>query len=199
MKGNKMTKAESKYFNTAIKIDEAFLSLLERKDFEYISVKEICQLAKVNRTTFYLHYETLGDLLDEASTYLVEKCSSRFPNDLKFDKETIEKANLEDLYLISSKFLVPYLNFIKDNKRLFEASLKQAKTLNLEKTYTKMYESILSPIMTRFGINEKEKPYVISFYIQGIIGLIKQWLKDDCKDEPEYLVSIIENHIKTIK
>lgn len=36
-----MNKSESKYFNTAKKMDEAFIELLEKKDFEYISVKEI--------------------------------------------------------------------------------------------------------------------------------------------------------------
>lgn len=194
-----MTKAESKYFNTATKIDEAFLSLLERKDFEYVTVKEICQAANVNRSTFYLHYETLGDLLDEASTYLINKCNAKYPSDLKLNKEIIQSCGLDDLYLISSKFLIPYLTFIKDNKKLFETCLRQSKTLNLEKSYTRMYESILSPIMTRFGISEKEKPYVISFYIQGIIGLIKEWIKNDCSDDPAFIVSIIEKHIKTIK
>lgn len=60
-----MNKNESKYFNTAVKMDKAFLSLLEKKDFSYITVKEICEKAKVNRSTFYLHYETLEDLLSE--------------------------------------------------------------------------------------------------------------------------------------
>ena len=34
-----MNKNESKYFNTAIKMDQAFLELLEKKDFAYITVK----------------------------------------------------------------------------------------------------------------------------------------------------------------
>ena len=54
-----MNRSESKYFNTAVRMDEAFLSLLEKKDFAYITVKEICEAAGVNRSTFYLHYETL--------------------------------------------------------------------------------------------------------------------------------------------
>ena len=37
-----MNKNESKYFNTAINMDQAFLELLEKKDFSYITVKEIC-------------------------------------------------------------------------------------------------------------------------------------------------------------
>ena len=50
-----MNKNESKYFNTAIKMDEALIMLLEKKDFEYITIKEICDTAGVNRSTFYLY------------------------------------------------------------------------------------------------------------------------------------------------
>ena len=35
-----MNKSESKYFATAVRMDEAFLRLLEKKDFAYITVKE---------------------------------------------------------------------------------------------------------------------------------------------------------------
>ena len=52
-----MNKSESKYFNTALLMDEALLLLLENKEFEYITIKEICQKAGVNRSTFYLHYQ----------------------------------------------------------------------------------------------------------------------------------------------
>jgi hypothetical protein len=45
-----MNKNESKYFNTAVKMDKAFLALLEKKDFAYITVKEICEKAGVNRS-----------------------------------------------------------------------------------------------------------------------------------------------------
>ena len=58
-----MNKSESKYFNTALLMDEALLFLLEKKDFEFISVKEVCDKAGVNRSTFYLHYENMDDLL----------------------------------------------------------------------------------------------------------------------------------------
>lgn len=40
-----MNKSESKYFNTALRMDEALIALLEKKDLEYITVKEICHQA----------------------------------------------------------------------------------------------------------------------------------------------------------
>ena len=61
-----MNRSESRYFATAARMDEAFLTLLAKKDFEYITVKEICEVAGVNRSTFYLHYETMSDLLSES-------------------------------------------------------------------------------------------------------------------------------------
>lgn len=51
-------------------MDEAFLSLIEKKDFSYITIKEICERAGVNRSTFYLHYELLADLLEESTQYI---------------------------------------------------------------------------------------------------------------------------------
>ena len=46
-----MNKSESKYFNTAVRMDEALLELLEKKDFAYITVKEICE--KAGSESFY--------------------------------------------------------------------------------------------------------------------------------------------------
>lgn len=59
-------------------MDKALLELLEKKDFSYITVKEICEKAEVNRSTFYLHYETIGDLLEESIDYIQKKFLSSF-------------------------------------------------------------------------------------------------------------------------
>lgn len=74
-----MDRSQSKYFHTAAKMDEAMIALLNEKDFEYITVKEICQKAGVNRSTFYLHYENTRDLLEETVRYLINQFRSYFP------------------------------------------------------------------------------------------------------------------------
>ena len=66
-----MNRSESRYFATAARMDEAFLTLLAKKDFEYITIKEICEVAGVNRSTFYLHYETMSDF-----HYICYRCDS---------------------------------------------------------------------------------------------------------------------------
>lgn len=69
-----MNKSESKYFNTGPLYGRGVVALLEVKDLEYITVKEICEKAGVNRSTFYLHYETIADLVNEA----MENVNKRF-------------------------------------------------------------------------------------------------------------------------
>lgn len=77
-----MNKSESKYFNTALPMDDALIDLLKKKDLEYITVKEICKKAGVNRSTFYLHYETVADLLNEATETIDMRFSSYFSKDM---------------------------------------------------------------------------------------------------------------------
>ena len=75
-----MNKSESKYYNTALLMNEALLLLLEKKDYEFVTVTELCQKAGVNRTTFYLHYETMDDLLLETIEMVNKKFNDTFNN-----------------------------------------------------------------------------------------------------------------------
>lgn len=45
-------------------IRSAFAELIKEKPMEKITVKEIAELAEINKTTFYAHYETVYDLVD---------------------------------------------------------------------------------------------------------------------------------------
>ena len=169
-----MNKAESKYFNTAVKMDKAFLDILEKKDLEYITVKEICKYAGVNRSTFYLHYENIGDLLNESVQYMFDRLLTYFPDKDVSVIHDIENADLNELYLITPKLLNPYLTFILEHKKLFATSLSKSDSLRLNESYDKMVTNVLSRILDRFGISENRKNYMLTFYIHGIIAVIAE-------------------------
>ena len=113
-----MNKSESKYFNTALRMDEALIALLEEKDLEYITVKEICHLAGVNRSTFYLHYETISDLVNETLEMIDQRFLSYFPRQEEEVLGDIDSQEREELILVTREYLVPYLRFIQDNKKI---------------------------------------------------------------------------------
>lgn len=188
-KGSLMNKSESKYFNTARLMDEALLILLEKKDIEFITVKEICKKAGVNRSTFYLHYENVYELLAEA----LEMINDRFIQ--SFEKETISEkiknGNKEDLNLITPEYLRPYLKFIKENKRAFKLIHKKPDLFNVEQTFQKMYKNIFEPILEKFNINGYKRTYLFEFYIGGVVSIIKKWVELDCKTDIEDILNTI--------
>lgn len=187
-----MNKNESKYFNTAAKMDQAFLTLLEKKDFAYITVKEICENAGVNRSTFYLHYETLGDLLSESVEYMNEQFLAYMKQDTDVFMTSLKECPLSELYLITPKYLTPYLNYIKEHKRLFLTAVKNANTLRLEDSYDGMFHFVFMPILERYQVPDEYRKYLMAFYVQGLMAIITQWLKNDCKDTIEQIIDVMQ-------
>lgn len=186
-----MNRNESKYFNTAIKMDEALITLLEKKDFEYITVKEICDTAGVNRSTFYLHYENTSDLLQETARYIVDKHLKYYGIDNQRISLQFENCKRDELLFITDEYLTPYLTFIKENKRLFKVSIKRFHSMRMDEVYGKMFENIFSPILACFCVPEAERSYVMKFYLTGVFAVINEWLDKDCSDDMKTIIKVI--------
>ncbi len=191
-----MNRSQSKYFNTAKKMDEAFLALLEKKDFAYITVKEICAAAGVNRSTFYLHYETLGDLLAETLAGINNQFLAHMQKDTAVFIERMRDCPREELYLVTPEYLVPYLGFIEQNQRLFRTVLDNAATLRLDRSYEAMFAHVIAPILDRYGVAEKDRPYLMGFYLQGLMAIVSVWLKGGCAEPVDYVVKMIQCCVK---
>lgn len=187
-----MNRSESKYFATAARMDEAFLELLERKDFTYITVKEICEKAGVNRSTFYLHYETVSDLLAESARYIITQFVEAMPHDTAEFMSQIQTRPLEELYLITPEYLTPYLNYIKKHRRIFRTTLEQTSVLGMNDAYLSLNRHVFMPILNRYQVPLSNQKYMMPFYINGIMGIVNEWLKEDCEDSIERIISVIQ-------
>ena len=61
---NMNTKGNQRAVETENRIKYVFLNLLKEKDISRISVSEICKRAEIHRTTFYVHYKDVADLME---------------------------------------------------------------------------------------------------------------------------------------
>lgn len=186
-----MNKNESKYFNTAKKMDEALITLIEKKDFTYITVKEICDTAGVNRSTFYLHYENTSDLLKEATKHILDSFLSYFSVDAKKVALRFEECELNELLFITPEYITPYLTFIKENQRLFKTSLNQLGSMNFDGVYDRMFKHIFTPILSKFHVPENEHPYMMKFYLSGVTAVVMEWIDNGCMDDMNSIVNIL--------
>lgn len=190
MKSNKLNKSESKYYNTACFMNEALILLLEKKEYSFITIKEICEKAGVNRSTFYLHYETMDDLLSETIEYVGKKIQKKFNNKV-LDKQTIKNSKLEDLFLVTPKYLLPYLEFLKENKAIYKISYSQPNVLKEKNIVSHLFKNIFEPILDRFSVPKEEQVYMMSFYLNGMSAVMIEWIKNDCKEEIQTILSIL--------
>ena len=191
-----MNKSESKYFNTALRMDEALLALLEEKDLEYITVKELCHRAGVNRSTFYLHYETISDLVNETMEMINRRFLSYFPQHGEEVLGNLDSREREALILITREYLLPYLRFIRENKKVYRAAFRNPGSMQSYTRYGELKQHILNPILERFEIPATHRPYYMAYYIEGIAAIVKEWLRQDCKDEVEMVAGIIESCVR---
>lgn len=187
-----MNKSESKYFNTAQLMDEALIALLKKKDFEFITVKEICEKAGVNRSTFYLHYENLGDLLAETT----EMINKRFQEGYKKTFIDVSMGSVDDVFLITPEYIKPYLNFVKENKELFKLIHEKPQIFNNQRAFERLYSELFSHILDKFGVDEKEKPYIFAFYTQGVLAVVMKWVNQGCKEDVDFIMEMITGVVR---
>ena len=190
-----MNKSQSKYFHTAVRFDRALLTLLEQKPFEFISIREICAKAGVNRSTFYLHYENTCDLLEETLKYVLDEFVSYFSVDWKSVENQYADNDLQELVFINEKYLIPYLTYIKEHQQIFLAAVSQPLIFRAADLDKRLFDNIFNPILERYHYPDGERNYVMKFYLNGLTALVIEWLKDDCSKSVEEMTLIIHDCI----
>ena len=194
-----MNKSESKYFNTAKKMDKALITLLGEKSFEYITVSEICKKAGVNRSTFYLHYENTVDLLNESARFLLDDFVAYFNIDTKSITRKIRESALDELNFISDEYLHPYLLYIKENRLVFSTVLLHADSFGFNEIFQILYENVFNPVLERFDYPVTDRKYAMMFYLNGITAVVTEWLKDGCEKTIDEVSRIIYKCIFGLK
>ena len=186
-----MNKSASKYYHTALLMNQALIELLNKKDYDFITIKEICKKAGVNRSTFYLHYDNVGDLLCETIQHTNQNflaCFAKSASKFTPQMPTPDKA---DLIFITPEYLLPYLNYIKENKVVYQVSAKHPELMQSIKKYNLLKENLLYPIFCQFKIPENRQKYVAAYYINGVYAIIDEWMKDGCQDDLNLIMQTI--------
>lgn len=185
-----MDKFISKYFNTATFMDEALINLLDKKEYDYISVKEICDKAGVNRSTFYLHYEKMDDLLAETLNYVNQKFVDYF-SETRLGKLSISNLTLEQKNFLTPEYLTPLLSFMKDNKNLLKLYKRIPNIVKTLSTFEMIKTKFLKRILDDFSIPKNEQNYYLEYYMSGIFAIIFAWIDSNCLESIEQMNELI--------
>ncbi len=170
-----------KYTKKVIK--DTFLSLLEKKDISSISVKELCDIADVNRGTFYRYYEDIYDLL--------KKIEEEFIEEIRESNSMVHMSN-HSIYTFTKEIL----DIFENNKKLVRVLFNADSNIYflddvLEVAYEKCIGNWESNIDSD-DYNELENSVV--FIFNGALGVINYWVKNDFNISSDLLAKYIEKY-----
>ena len=175
--GNMNTPNNKKKRESKQKIEKVFIQLLQTKELNEISVTEICKEAHLNRSTFYANYLDVYDLADKVALDLEQEVFSLY----KEERDT--KYNSNDFLKL--------FRHIKENQIFYQTYFKLNKDQNFNGVL--LYDTNLSKVF----FNDKYVDYHIEFFKAGLNAIIKKWLYNGCKEEPEEIDFIIKEEHKT--
>lgn len=173
-------------------IQVAFTELIKECDYEQITVKDITSRAKINRGTFYAHYQDKVELM-----YL-------FQEKLLVDLVTMVKVNLsknimeykEDVKLETSIITgVSIFEYLNEHNRLFQMALKSNGNTAFQKALKHTIWSILSENTSKPLINKDKllvpADYLTSYISSAHLGVIQQWFENGRVESPKEMAQII--------
>ena len=149
------------------------------KKISDITVKELTDLADVNRSTFYLYYKDIFDMLEQIETEMLADFS------IAFEKLRNEGTNYENLLA----FFTYLFEFVQKNAEMSAILLgPDGDYAFIEKFKDAIIESKppFDDTVSKIKIH-----YLRPFLISGCIGIIQQWLKDDMNISPKDMALIV--------
>lgn len=164
-------------------IKEAFLELIQKYDYEKITVTELAERAMINRKTFYLHYETKDALLDEIiqDGLKIMLKNTRYP-DLMPNKDYHLGSVENDILCI--------LKNISSDKTLFKLLFSNNEMQKQTKTIIK--DRLISIVLDNYSINSHIPEDLFSLAITAVaMEMFRWWLdQEECSEEETALIFI---------
>lgn len=150
---------------TKQRIMDAFLSLLNKKSLDKLTVKDIIEKAEVNRNTFYYYFEDIYDLLHAVFKQ-------------KFDdycNKAREKSSFYDEYVRAAEFI---LNNKRAMEHIYHSKDKELIQQYMEKVTWIFIEYFVIEAADSYKLSDEGIHYLTGFYTDAIVGNTMRWIKE---------------------
>jgi AcrR family transcriptional regulator len=157
----------------------ALVELMQDQHISGITVKSICALADVNRSTFYLHYHDQYDLLHQIEQEVLTTLDERLST----------QQTSGDAGPVSLKVMTEILEYARENCALAQVLLSENCDFAFQKDIMELSQIITLQLDPCHG--ERVREYVAVYGISGSIALAKKWLEDGMIETPGEIAQLI--------
>lgn len=161
-------------------LKEALLSLMAVKSYNQIKIKEVTEIAGVNRVTYYDHFSTKDELLME----LIEDVLTEYADIIEGVTEFSASKRPSIEYMKTIRLSVGH---IKKHSDFYSIMLLGNGVLNFsDRLHDQMFESLLQ-LVRRMGQQnpEIESDLLVNWIVGGAIGIYKYWLQNGMRQTEE--------------
>ena len=179
------TKNNQRAKNTNESIVRATFAIMTEtnKPVDKITVREICERAGINRSTFYAHYMDVFDVVEKVERTMAEKLTRSFLGKLE------EGHRLDACYVEMFRFIREYQEFY----RLYFRSFLRSEVIGVAWDLLKDRVEQLS--YQSFGFqSQEEMAYHGEFFVFGLTAVLRHWVGRECRETPEELMAILRRH-----
>ncbi|WP_088043649.1 TetR/AcrR family transcriptional regulator [Bacillus sp. EAC] len=161
-------------------LKEAMITLMQKKDFKEITVKDLVFSADVNRGTFYKHYQFKEDILNEIIDDVINDLIESYREPYK-DMETFEISKLTSNGIKVFEHVHKYSNFYSLIVQSNILTGFQRKICDVLKNLS------LQDLIVHNSNNLINRELVASYHSHAIFGMIIEWINDGFKYSPSYM------------
>lgn len=184
-----MQKENRRVKMTKALLNESFLKFLEERPISRITVKEICEDADVNRSTYYVYYSDPYDQLHKIEdTFIREQAV--------YIDAILQNGEQDDPSF--TNVINKLLHYYQERKHMLRVLLGKHGDIHLEYDILAFFaERILSYGSSRKLPQEQLQDY--TYAASGCFGLIIYWIMTDCKEEPGQLARRISDLTRVVR
>ena len=148
-------------------LKESLLELMKRKSFADISVRDITDVADMNRATFYLHYSGTTELLQSVE------------EDLLSELRSLIDAHMQETVAIGSIAPVfePVLDFVVEHRETCSILFSGSEASGFFQALQQLVHEKGEPLIKAWFHPQDSRlsDYLLNFLAWGFIGLLKEW------------------------
>ena len=182
-------KVDRRVIKTRRQLKKGLAALMKEKSVNQITVKELVEEVDINRSTFYLHFKDIQDLLRE----------------IEENMEAQIKRAIEEHPIVSGNENAFY--FIEDMFRVLDEEREISKALigpNGDMGFIHRIERIIKEnsrgtLEKMFPGKKEDLKYFYAFCLSGCLGLVKVWLNEGEEKSPEEMAQMTFNMIENAK
>lgn len=174
-----MKVTDRRYIKTEAVIRKCLISLLNEKDFSAVQIRDLIQLADINRSTFYLHYRSLDDILGALEDEFVTGFSSI--------------PSFHGSFSFTTDFFNSLVEWAYANRKLTKSVL----TPFTSRFKEKLDNAVLASFSVSLPLGGKhfcdDKSIRLVSLTDGIFLILRSWSNDNFHYEKSKIVSLLKS------